>query len=109
MSILNNIQKIQADFQTAQEQGMEFPLAMEIQDKSVEAIIGGDQSEAWVEYMKIFASPSQPEELARLIPTDETRDDPDKRLARAYLVGNGPCGPLTLTRLDFTVGDTLDY
>ncbi len=107
--ILDNIKKIQQDFKEAQEQGTEFPLAMEIQAKSVEAIIGGAKSEAWIEYMKIFASPSDPKQLERLVPTDGTDDDTDKRLARAYLAGNGPCGPITLTRLDFTVDDTLDY
>jgi hypothetical protein len=109
MSILENIKKIKADFKESQEQGRDFPLAMEIQAKSVEAIIGGADSEAWVEYMKIFASPDDPQQLARLIPTDHTENDPEKRLARAYIVGNGPCGPITLTKLDFTVNDTLDY
>jgi hypothetical protein len=107
MSILDNIKKIQSDFKAAQDAGQEFPLAIEIQNKSIDAIIEGAESDDWSDYMEIFAT--NPAELARLIPTDGTDGDAIKRRARAYLVGNGPCGPETLLRLDFGVGDDLDY
>jgi hypothetical protein len=63
------------------------PFSDEVQSKATRAILGGPAD--YVTYMKLFAKTDA--ELARLIPTDGTTDEPRQR-ARAYLVRNGMCG-----------------
>lgn len=79
--------------------------ANHIQEMAVKAIMGGPAD--WVEYMRIYALPDKPEQLARLIPTDGTNDD-DRQKARAYLVANGTCGAGTTGRLIENVTDALN-
>ncbi|HYY98479.1 MAG TPA: hypothetical protein VE642_07810 [Pyrinomonadaceae bacterium] len=80
--------------------------------KAVAAIFSGGQvvdghaPEAWEIYMNTFAKST--DELARLIPTDGTENDPDKRDARAYLVANGTCGGTTTMNLLVRVTIKLD-
>jgi hypothetical protein len=68
--------------------------ADELHAKAVAAIFSGrlangQVSEAWQTYMNTFAD--TPDDLARLIPTDGSENDVEKRDARAYLVANGVC------------------
>jgi hypothetical protein len=78
--------------------------AEKLKNLGLKAISGGTAE--WVLYMQEFAK--TPEELARLIPTDGSQDQPDMNDARAYLIANGPCGVDTVTRLDVNVTEILD-
>lgn len=102
MSIRTNIQKVIDEIQKPEN----AELGDELQKKAILAIKGGEGSPPWKEYMQMFAE--NDEQLARLMPTDNTKDDFEMDLARTYLIGNGPCGALTVTRLLFGVEDTLD-
>lgn len=70
-------------------------------EKAVAAIGSGIGSAEWTAYMQQFAN--TPQQLARLTATDGTAQNPELKLARAYLVANAVCGPGTLTNLDLTV------
>jgi len=91
MSIRDNIERVQnkilAEVTGDFPQG-NGPIGGDVHRKAVKAITGGAAD--WVEYMKLFADPANPAELARLIPTDDTTGD-DHQEARAYLVRNGVC------------------
>lgn len=76
----------------------------ELKEKSIAAIMGG--AAEWVTYMNLYAK--NPVELARLIPSDGTENDPEMREARAYLVANAICAPGTTGTLIETVFDRLD-
>lgn len=102
MSIRTNIEKVINEIQKPE--NAEF--GEELQKKAILAIKGGEGSPPWREYMEMFAE--NDEQLARLMPTDDTKDDFEMDRARTYLIGNGPCGALTITRLLFGVEDTLD-
>ncbi len=102
MSIRSNIVAVMEEIQNGNN-----TLGNSVQAKAVNAIKAGEGSPAWEEYMKMFSQ--SPEQLARLLPTDDTQGVFEMDLARTYLVGNGPCGAITtgLHLLD-GVGDTLD-
>jgi hypothetical protein len=102
MSIRSNIEAIMATIA-----GGDNALGLEIQAKSVAAIKGGEGSAAWDIYMDMFVQNST--QLARLTPTDATKDDPEMDIARTYLIGNGTCGAETTgTTLLQGIDDTLD-
>lgn len=97
----------------ASEDGTTSAAAADLHKRAVEAIHSGRQVQAegeepppWVRYMSLFAK--NEDELARLIPTDGTENDPVKRDARAYLVANGTCAPGTVMRLLDFVTNKLD-
>jgi hypothetical protein len=86
------------------------------QKKAIAAIIGGIKSTEWETYMKQYLDEPQAEDLAavppkhdnselrarqlaRLLGTDDTRDDPDMQEKRAYLVANATCAQPTGTLL----------
>ena len=105
MAISDNIQaKAEAidDERIANPEGP-FPIADEVQQKATKAILGGTLD--WVSYVKLFAT--NPDELARLIPTDGTTDGV-RQQARAYLAANGMCGETTTGRLKDNVTAKLD-
>jgi hypothetical protein len=107
MSISTNIQeKIDAIHQerVTIPDGQPHPIADEVRTKATNAILGGATN--WVKYMQLFAK--TPEELARLIPTDGTEEDPEKKEARAYLVANGMCAPGTGDKLLNVVSSKLN-
>ena len=81
------------------------PTAQDLQKKATKAICGG--TDDWVTYMKMFADPANPAELARLIPTDGSNDDVHQ-VARAYLVRNGMCTETTTGMLLDNVDLKLD-
>jgi hypothetical protein len=114
MPISTNIQEIAdriRDEVNASEDGTS-QTAAGLHVKAVAAIFSGGQvvdgqaPPAWKDYMNTFAK--SPEELARLIPTDGTDNDPVKRDARAYLVANGTCGTGTTMTLQDNVTTKLD-
>ena len=91
----------------SQIRGGDTDLAEEIQQAAVTAIKAGEGSPEWETYMRRFAQ--TPEELARLLSTDDTADQFHMDLARTTLVGNGTCGATTTGfQLLDGVGDTLD-
>jgi len=105
MAISDNVRK-KAD--EIHEEHLKFPegptpIADRVQELAIKAITGGVSD--WVEYMKLFKTTDA--ELARLIPTGETSDDPRVK-ARAYLVANGTCGMGTTQHLADNVTITLD-
>ncbi|HEY0384681.1 MAG TPA: hypothetical protein VGC64_01655 [Pyrinomonadaceae bacterium] len=104
-SVNDKIQEIMIAIEAEKNNGGPMPVADELKQKGVDAIMGGAQD--WLEYMKLFAD--GPEALARLIPTDGTEYDPEKRQARAYLVANSVCAPGTAGALADNVFDMLDY
>jgi hypothetical protein len=94
-----------------------------VHDRSVAAIIAGQRTPAgditpqWREYMNFLltatGTTADPDELARLLPTDGTNTGSPKDIARqgerAYLVANGMCGSTTTdTLLDGNVTNALD-
>ena len=81
------------------------PIATEVRTKSTAAILEGNQSEAWVSYMELFAQ--SPQELDHLVPRDKTTST-DLQKARAYLVANGMCSLGTTRTLLNNVGNRLD-
>jgi hypothetical protein len=99
MAISDNI-KARAQAVIDERQTGPSQTARELHDKAVKAITGGPAD--WVAYMKMYAGdPIDPDQLARLIPTDGT-DDAVRQEARAYLVRNGMC-------LDDTTHMTIDH
>jgi hypothetical protein len=79
-------------------------VSKKVKEGAINAIMGGAAD--WVSYMSLFAN--TPAELARLVPSDGTQDDPNMREARAYLVANAICAPGTTTGLLDNVFDRLD-
>ena len=83
--------------------------ALRLQEKSVAAILGG--SAAWEPYMTEFAKDEggvlDTAALARLMPDGNLERDQ----ARAYLIGNGNCGALSVSGpgISFGVGNKLDF
>jgi hypothetical protein len=80
------------------------PLNKEVKELAIAAVLG--EKEDFIAYMKLYAK--TPDDLARLIPTDGTENDPVKREARAYLVSNAICAPATATGLIENVFGFLD-
>jgi hypothetical protein len=127
LKIRNNIKKIQAIIKAekeASENGRTSKLASEIQRKAVAAILGGAAD--WEPYMRIFATDIESgvldeAALARLKPEPLDPEDKEsfaRNTARAYLIGNGNCGPDSMADppdtqacgdTEFGVGDNLDF
>ena len=82
-------------------------IANGLQVKAAAAVYGGTPE--WDDYMKEFAKTS--DEMARLQPETTSLPNSERNLARAYLIGNGICGPASFggVALSFTVGNKLDY
>src|ERR1041385_1495677 len=80
---------------------------------AVAAIHGGVRSAAWRAYMMQFVpqdplgTPVDKRQLDRLLATDGTEGNPDMDRHRAYLLGNGPCGPDTPETFHTTI-NTID-
>ena len=80
-------------------------IATEVREKSTAAILQGNKSQAWIDYMQLFATTTQ--ELDHLIPRDGTTDgELEKR--RCYLVAAGMCSMGTTDQLPKNVGTKLD-
>jgi hypothetical protein len=110
MAISDNISKkakaIHDEFQEFQAGRIpDTPIGTKVQELSCLAILGGNKSQAWIDYMTLFKETAQ--ELDRLIPRDGSTTDPREK-ARAYLVSNGMCGMGTTDTLANTVDKTLD-
>src|SRR5437867_3523652 len=71
------------------------------QTLAIAAILGGIKSPDWETYMRQFVEkdaaglPLDPDQLKRLLATDTSAGNADQDLHRAYLVGNGVCGPFS--------------
>jgi hypothetical protein len=103
MTIRANVARAAAKI-TAEREEDDKPFTKEIKAKALKAILGG--SKEWVAYMQIFAD--TPEQLARLVPTDNTDNDAMND-ARAYLIAAGPCTPDTVANMENSVTDILDF
>lgn len=79
------------------------PIANEVMEKGIQAILHGRPSAEWTTYMSLYAV--QPD-LDHLI--TETDPDPDREKARAYLASNGICAMGTTKNLANNVGNRLD-
>ena len=79
------------------------PIADEVMQKGIQAILHGRPSTAWTTYMSLFADQA---DLDHLI--TENDPDPDREKARAYLVSNGICSMGTGKNLANNVGNRLD-
>lgn len=103
MSIRSNIEAIIEEIGNGN-----TALGDELRSKSTAAIIAGAGTPEWTAYMTKFSQ--SPEQLARLLPTDNTIGEEAFDVARTYLVANGMCGSDTTgtTTLITTVGDQLD-
>jgi hypothetical protein len=91
------------DFQAGKIQST--PIATKVRELSTAAILEGNGSQAWIDYMQLFSSSDQ--ELDHLIPRDKTTSS-DLQKARAYLVANGMCSVGTTRQLLNNVGNRLD-
>ena len=109
MSIEKNIEDKQTaiNAQRAASATGDSAIANDLQVKATAAVQGGTTE--WDNYMKEFAKDSS--EMARLQPEAGGTPSSPRNLARAYLIGNGICGPASPqgSELSFTVGATLDY
>ena len=114
--IRHNIKKIQEKIkqeQDASDDGRTSQTANDLQEKAVAAILGG--APEWEPYMMIFATDEKgylhEDALARLRPEPNTEESASRNKARAYLIGNGNCGPMSVDGVDmeFGVGDQLDF
>jgi hypothetical protein len=117
LNIENNIKRIKDIIRAEQEaspSGRDSTTANDLQEKAVAAILGGAAD--WEPYMKVFATDENEvldtAALARLKPEPNTDEAAVKRnKARAYLIGNGNCGPNSVLgqSMDFGVGSLLDF
>jgi len=110
MAISDNISKkaldIHKEFLDFQAKKIEAtPIATNVRELSTAAILQGNGSQAWIDYMNLFATTEQ--ELDHLIPRDATTTD-DLQKARAYLVANGMCSVGTTRQLLNNVGNRLN-
>ncbi|HVE59418.1 MAG TPA: hypothetical protein VNB22_21590 [Pyrinomonadaceae bacterium] len=114
--IRDNIKRIQEKIkleQEASDDGKTSQTANDLQEKAVAAILGG--AAEWEPYMVIFATDEKgflhEDALARLRPECHTGESVSRNKARAYLIGNGNCGPMSVDGpdMEFGVGDTLDF
>jgi hypothetical protein len=106
MAISDNIQAVAEKIRDeVQNNNGVSDTAREVSAAATKAILGG--TDDWVAYMKLFADPNNPAELARLIPTDGSTD-PVRQTARAYLAANGMCTETTTGNLPNNVNDKLD-
>jgi len=95
------IDKEAQEFESGERQ--DTPIADEVMQKGIQAILHGRPSDQWTTYMSLFAV--QPD-LDHLITTTEPNLDREK--ARAYLVSNGICSMGTGKNLANNVGNRLD-
>jgi hypothetical protein len=103
MTIRENIQDVIDTMLQEQAVGSgQSATANEVQRRARAAIFGGEGSPEWIQYMTLYAgSPVNPQQLARLIPTDGSEANPAMHEARAYLVANGMlCGVATTDLTD---------
>jgi hypothetical protein len=116
LRIRQNIKRIQEKTkleQEASEDGKTSQTALDLQVKAVAAILGGAAD--WEPYMTVFATDENnvldTDALARLRPEPNTVANSERNKARAYLIGNGNCGPLSVDGpdMEFGVGDNLDF
>ena len=114
--IRDNIKRIQEQIKQEQDEsddGRTSQTANDLQEKAVAAILGGAAD--WELYMMIFATDEKgllhEDALARLRPERHSEESASRNKARAYLVGNGNCGPMSVDGVDmeFGVGDHLDF
>ena len=101
MNILGNILALKNKIIA---EGPGSPTAKALKRKSLDAISGGARE--WAIYMSEFAK--TPEELARLIPTDNSKDNDDMNQARPYLVAKAACGTDTVTTFENGITEVLD-
>ena len=69
----------------------------DVQRLSLAAVHGGQGSDAWGAYMSLFVDAGNAQQLARLMGTDNTGNNPDMNDARAYLASDGSCASTTVT------------
>lgn len=114
--IRDNIKRIQEKIkkeQDASADGRTSKTANELQEMAVAAILGGAAD--WEPYMTVFATDENgflhEDALARLRPERNSEESAARNKARAYLIGNGNCGPMSVdgVDMDFGVGDNLDF
>jgi hypothetical protein len=120
MTIRKNIQDVITQIQIQRAtQGGASSIGDDIQREAQAAILAGQGqppgqiTTEWRTYMLRFAgSPNtNPQELARLLPTDGTHtgstDNDNRQKERAYLLANGTCGATTTDNL--TNGGVTDF
>lgn len=100
MSIRSNIEDI------AKLAENDAQLSGEIQDQAMAALKFGQGSQEWETYMEQFSQ--TPEQLARLLATDNSANLIDMDIARAKLARNGTCGATTVGFLVEGIDDKLD-
>jgi hypothetical protein len=67
----------------------------QVQELAIAAINAGPGSDAWRNYMELFAENDA--QLHRLMAEDGTKGQANMDRARAYLIADGPCGTETVT------------
>jgi hypothetical protein len=105
MSILKNLQKVNAAVVLDNVNGNPPTLGKQIGNAAVAAITGGIASPAWKDYMSIFADNA--EQLERLTVQKQGEADYLPQL-RAYIVSNAVCDATTTTATANRVSNTID-
>lgn len=105
MTIAKNIEEVQLRIRNGDEK-----FGAELRAAAIDAVVegmtrDGKPTPAWAKYMNNFQKNSK--ELARLT-TDKTDCDDYTKTARAYLVGNGLCLPITEKNMMEGIADSLD-
>jgi len=105
MTIAKNIEAVQLRIR-----GGDEDFAADLRAAAIDALVAGMTRDGkptteWAAYMDHFQKNST--ELARLT-TDKTDCDDYTKTARAYLVGNGLCLPITETTMMQGIDESLD-
>lgn len=104
MTIMKNLKKVHAA--VAKDNIVSGKLGTRIGLLAVEAITGGVKSEAWRDYMSLFAD--NPEQLERLISDPPPSDESYLLQLRAYIVSNAICAADTGTFVADRVDDRIN-
>jgi hypothetical protein len=107
MSIRDNVMKVKKQILAEVDEDNQ-PFTDGVQQKAIAAILKGIGSTEWEAYMRLFVDAERPEQLARLMAADDTKDDKAMNRARAYLVADAPCGTDTVINFGRAASELLD-
>lgn len=106
--ILENLKKVHAAVVADRITNQPSPLGAALNKAAVAAMMGGLGSDAWRQYMAIYAdNDDQHTRLSQMIP-DEANKAPYLAQLRAYIVSNAVCFPDTNAFVDNQLDDRVD-
>lgn len=105
MSILQNLKKVHAAVVAQKMNNDESPFGVALNSAAVQAVLGGLGSEAWKNYMAVFADNAA--QLERLT-VKKAGEQPYVSQMRAYIASNGICDIGTNAHLNNGVDARID-